>query len=283
MTVAAFSPARAQGMGGAATVWRGELIKLSAQVRIRVIGALCLVAPFVALVILSGQGSVPQDTLFGRWVHQSGFALPLVILSFCGQWVLPVLAGVVAGDIFSSEDHHGTWKSVVTRSHSRPQIFAGKLLAAMTWSLVAVVLIAAAGVVAGLISGHQPLVDLSGRLDPAGRSLTLVAASWASVVPPTLGFTAVAIMVSVLARHSVAGIGAPIVAGLAMQLASLVNGPDLIRVLLLSTPFSTWHGLWTDPSFTAPLLQGVVVSAVWFAAAILIAYVAFTRRDIPTA
>lgn len=207
----------------------------------------------------------------------------MVILSFSGQWVLPVLAGVVAGDIFSSEDHHGTWKAVVTWSRRRSQIFAGKLLAAMTWSVTAVVALGGASIVAGLLTGHQPLVDLSGRLDPAGRSLTLAVTSWAGVLAPTLGFTAVGVMLSVLTRNSVAGIGGPVVLGLVMQLGSLLNGADLIRVLMLTTPFGTWHGLWTDPSFTGPLLQGLAVSAAWFSAATLIASVAFARRDIPTA
>lgn len=278
--------ARARGatrLGEVGVVWHGELIKLGAHTRTRVVGGLCLIAPFAALAIFGAQSSVPEDTLFGRWVHDSGFALPLVILSFCSQWVLPVLAGVVAGDIFSSEDHHGTWKAVLTRSRTRSQIFAGKVLAAMTWSFAAVVALAGASIAAGLFVGRQPLVDLSGRLDPAGKSLLLVAASWASALAPTLGFTSLGVMASVLTRRSVAGIGVPLVAGLAMQLGSLINGADLIRVLLLTTPLGTWHGLWVDPPFRGPLLQGLAVSAVWFAVPIVIASVAFNRRDVPTA
>ena len=38
---------------------------------------------------------------------------------------------MVAGDIFSSEDHFGTWKTILTRSCSRGQLFAGKFLAAL--------------------------------------------------------------------------------------------------------------------------------------------------------
>ncbi|MDQ2728418.1 MAG: ABC transporter permease [Actinomycetota bacterium] len=283
MSATVTAPVRSDGLGGVIAVWHSEVIKLAAHTRTRVIAGLCLFAPFAALVVLQAQSSVPQDTLFGRWVHESGFALPLVILSFSGQWVLPILAGVVAGDIFSSEDHHGTWKAVVTRSRRRSQIFAGKLLAAVTWSVVAVVALAGASILAGLLIGHQPLVDLSGRLDPAGRSLFLVVASWATVIAPTLGFTAVGVMLSVLTRHSVVGIGGPVVLGLVMQLGSLVNGADLIRVLMLTTPLGTWHGLWADPSFNGPLVDGLAVSAMWFVAATLIASVAFARRDIPTA
>ena len=78
------------------------------------------------------QSAIPADTLFGQWVHQSGFAIPMVVLGFAGQWVLPFVIAVVAGDIFSSEDHFGTWKTILTRSRSRGELFAGKFLAALT-------------------------------------------------------------------------------------------------------------------------------------------------------
>ena len=281
---AALAPSRrvaAPGaLGGALAVWRGELLKLVAHVWTRGAIALCVVGPFLAVAVLQAQSSVPEDTLFGRWVHSSGFALPLVILAFSGQWVLPVLAAVVAGDIFSSEDQHGMWKAVLTRSCSRSQIFAGKVLAALTWSVMVVVVLAAASITAGLLIGHQPLIDLSGRLQPAGHSIALVIASWATALPPTLGFTALALFLSVLTQRSIIGIGGPVVLGLAMQLASLANGPDLLRVLLVTTGLDAWHGLWVEPVFTGPLVQGVVVSAVWCVLAAAAAYLVFLRRDV---
>ena len=72
------------------------------------------------------QSSVPTDTLFGRTVGESGFAVPLVVLGFAALWVFPVLASIVSGDLFSSEDRYGTWTTVLTRSRSRGELFAGR-------------------------------------------------------------------------------------------------------------------------------------------------------------
>ena len=58
-----------------------------------------------------------------------------------------------------------------------------------------------------------------------------------------------------------------------------MGGVDLIRPLLLTTPFENWHGLLTLPSFTGPLHFGIGVSAAWSIASIAIAYVVFRRRD----
>ena len=65
------------------------------------------------------QSSLPADTLFGRAVTDSGFAIPLVVLGFAALWPLPVLASIAGGDVFSAEDRYGTWKTVLTRSRSR--------------------------------------------------------------------------------------------------------------------------------------------------------------------
>ena len=125
--------------------WR----KLIAQLATKVLALICVLGPFAFAAVLKLQSSTPSDTLFGVWVHSSGFAVSLVILGFAGQWGFPVIAGVVAGDILSSEDRYGTWKTVLTRSRTRGDLFAGKVLAA---SAVAV-LIAGATAIASLVAG----------------------------------------------------------------------------------------------------------------------------------
>jgi ABC-2 type transport system permease protein len=263
---------------GTAVVWRLEMAKLVRQLRVQAATAVCLLAPFVVLAAVKVQSAVPQDTLFGQWLHESGYALPMVIVGFTGQWVLPLLTSLVAGDIFSAEDHFGTWKTVLTRSRTRGQVFAGKALAAVTYTILELLLLAASSVAAGVILGTQPVVGLSGQLVPSGSAFDLVVASWAVQLPPLLGFCALSLFLSIVSRNSPVGIGAPLVFGLVMQLASLVNIPDGLRVVLLSTPFGAWHGLWTDPAFFGPVRQGLVTSAAWAGLGGLAAWLVFRRR-----
>ena len=88
----------------------------------------CWIGPAIAVIVVSGQSTLPSDTLFGREMHATGWAGALVVLSFAGSWFFPLLTSVVAGDVFSSEDRYGTWATVLTRSRSRAEIFAGKTL-----------------------------------------------------------------------------------------------------------------------------------------------------------
>lgn len=276
-------PAVARHRQGVTIVWRLELAKLAGQIRVRAVAALCLIVPFLVVGAFKVQSSVPGDTLFGQWVHASGYAVPLVILGFGGQWVLPVLTAVVAGDIFSAEDHFGTWKTILTRSRSRGELFAGKFLAAVTYAVVMILVLSAATLVAGLLSGTQPIVGLSGQLVPSGRATELVVASWATQLPPVLGFTALAVLLSVVSRNSAIGMGGPVLVGLVLQLLTLVSLPESVQVGLLTTPFTAWHGFWVESPFYGPLREGLVTCAAWFLVCAGVAWVVFRRRTIAAA
>src|SRR6185295_10166450 len=136
----------------------------------------CVASPFAFAAAMRLQSTLPEDTLFGRSVKESGFASPLVVLGFAALWAFPVLSSVVGGDLFSAEDRYGTWTTLLTRSRSRAEMFAGKVLTAMGFSLLAVAVLAVSSVVAGvLVIGPRPLIDLSGALLPPAQALVRVA------------------------------------------------------------------------------------------------------------
>jgi ABC-2 type transport system ATP-binding protein len=257
-----------------------ESRKLLAHVKSWTLFAVCLLGPFVFAIAVEVGGLLPEDTLFGRWVKTSGLALPLVVLGFAAAWVFPALTSVLGGDLFSAEDRHGTWPTLLTRSRGRVEIMVGKVLAGMAFSLLAVVALAVSSTAAGvLLIGRQPLLGLSGQLIPPGRALWLCASAWTTVLPPVVGFTALAMSVSVATRSSAAGVGLPVVLGFGMQLTSYVNGPSALQRALLTPAFVAWHGFFADPPFYRPLLQGVVTSGLYLAGSLAATHLLLERRD----
>src|SRR5262249_3656116 len=153
--------------------------------------------------------------------------------------------------------------------------------ASLAFSALAVAVLAVSSVIAGvLIVGRQPLIDLSGSLMPASRAATRVALAWASVLPPTLAFTALAVLCSVATRSSVAGLGLPVLAAFAMQIAALVDGPEGARRIAITSAFGAWHGLLSEPPFYTPLFDAVAVSLAYFPISIAVARRVLRRRDI---
>jgi ABC-2 type transport system permease protein len=267
--------------GDVFTVAGVEWSKLMAQLKVRIVLAACALSPFAFAVAMRVQSNAPSDTLFGRAVAESGFAVPLVVLGFAALWAFPVLATIVSGDLFSSEDRYGTWTMVLTRSRSRPEMFAGKVLTALAFSGIAVVTLAVSSVTAGaFVIGRQPVVDLSGVARAPSEAVARIALAWISVLAPSLAISAVAILVSVATRSSAAGIGLPVILALAMQLCAFVDGPDVVRRLLITTAFDAWHGLMTEPPYFKPLVYGAAVSGSYLVVCLSAAYRLIRKRDI---
>jgi ABC-2 type transport system permease protein len=260
--------------------YRFELIKLLSQWPIRIALVACWIGPALIVAAVSSQSSLPADTVFGRWMSQTGWAGPLVVLSFSCTWVLPVLTSLVAGDVFASEDRLGTWRHLLVAVRSPRRIFAAKALASLTIIVLLAVGLAASGIVGGLAAvGNRPLVGLDGHVLTPGQAAGAVLLAWASVLAPTLAFAAVGLLGSVALGRSPMGLVIPALLALLLQIAQLLPLPVVVRVALPSYAFIAWRGLFTDPAQIGPLAVGVGVSLILALAACALAYRLFMRRD----
>ena len=268
-------------MTAALTVYGVELRKLRAQWTVRFVLPVLVVGPWIFILLIKHQDRLPLETLYGRFLKTTGFAAPMTALAFSAGWILPLLAAIVAGDLFSSEDNHGTLKTILTRSVDRTGVFWGKVLAALTWTVVAVAVFALSALVAGLVVvGTSPMETLGGTMFTKSGSLGAVLASWAICLLPTFGFACVAIAFSVAFRSSVVGVIGAVVVGFMMQLYAFLNGWDFIRHILLSTTFFAWHGVIDRPAYYGQLVRGAIVCSVYVLAALAISYLVFSRRDV---
>jgi ABC-2 type transport system permease protein len=277
------APHSQQLRGGVRDAYLTEMEKLFAQLTTRITVLIALLGPFAFAAVLRIQSGTPSDALFGVWVHSSGFAISLVILGFAGAWGFPIFAGVLAGDLFASEDRHGTWKTILTRSCTREDIYAGKLLAAGTWTIAVLLASAASSLLAGTVFvGIHPLVNLSAVLTSPGRMLALTVVSWLTCVLPFLAYTSLAILFSVATRNGIIGVLGPLLVALATQLLGLVGKGVIVHLLLIGSAFNGYFGLFTSHPFFGPLLVSSVVSVLWIAVSLSVSWRIVRRRDFLT-
>ncbi|PRY12824.1 ABC transporter permease [Kineococcus rhizosphaerae] len=278
-TLAAPSAARSRP-APALPGYRFELLKLTAQWRTRALLLVGWLGPGVLVAAISRQSTLPTDTVFGRWMGQSGWAGPLVVLSFCCSWVLPLATSLVAGDVFAAEDRLGTWRHLLTVVGSPRRIFTTKALAAATVLLVVVLGLAVSSTAGGLLAvGPHPLVGLDGHLLGPARAGATVLLAWAAVLAPTAAFAAVGLLGSVVFGRSPVGLLLPALLALVLQLVQLLPLPVVVRAALPGFAFTAWHGLFTSPAQTTPLLLGVGVALAWAVLATALARHLFLRRD----
>jgi ABC-2 type transport system permease protein len=268
-------------MPGRLTVWRWELAKLRFQKRTYLgLGAAAAV-PILFCVAVALRSGGPEDVAFGRYIHQTGLAIPLVLLLFGSVWMFPLITALVAGDIVAAEDHNGTLKTILTRSVDRGGIFAGKVLAALTYAVAAIVLSAAVAVVAGsIVSGFHPLPDLSGHTVPASEALGLIGASLLVYLMPILAIACIGLLLSTVTRNSAAAVVGTLMTSLLMQLVGILPGLGPVKPYLLTSQFDAWQGLLRHPVDWAPIGHAAWVCPLYAVPALAAAYLVFLRRDV---
>jgi ABC-2 type transport system permease protein len=265
----------------ALTVYRWELVKLRFQKRTYLgLGAAVLV-PIIFATAVALRNGEPRDVAFGRYIHDTGFAIPLVLLLFGAVWMFPLIAALVAGDIVAAEDNNGTLKTILTRSVERGHVFAGKLLAVFSYTVLALALMGATAVVAGgIVSGFDPLTSLSGTVVQPGRALALVGGSLLVYLMPMLAIACIGVLLSTVTRNSAAAVVGTLMFSLLVQLVGILPGLEGARPYLLSTQFDAWQGLLRDPIDWAPIGRAAWICPLYALPSLVAAYLVFLRRDV---
>lgn len=268
-------------MTAVAKVYRWELAKLLAQKRTYLGLGVAVVVPLVFVVVLVTQTGGPNDVPLGRYIRNTGLAVPFVVLFFMSIWGLPLITALVAGDIVASESQNGTLKTILTRSRDRGQVFAGKALAVVTYTITLVLALGVVGLIAGTAAwGFNPLTSLSGTTVSPGRSLGLLAASLAVYALPLIGIAAFGFMLSTITRNSAASVVGALIWALLMQLLGVLPGTESFRPYLLGTQFDAWHGFLRVPADWTPVIRALWVCALYIGVPIVAAYLVFIRRDV---
>jgi ABC-2 type transport system permease protein len=266
---------------GTLTIYRWELRKLRAQKRTYLgLGAAALV-PIIFVVALVVRGDSPNEVAFGKYVHDTGLAIPLVLLLFGAVWMFPLITALVAGDIVASEDRNQTLKTILTRSVERHQVFAGKALATFTYAVAAIFLTGVVALGAGIwASGFNSITTLSGTEVSAMEGLGLVWASLGIYLIPILTVACIGLLFSTLFRNSAAAIVGTLMFSLLIQLIGILPGLESLHPYLLSTQYNAWQGFLRSPVDWDPIVRAAWVCALYAIPALIAAGLVFLRRDV---
>jgi ABC-2 type transport system permease protein len=268
-------------MTAVASVYRWEIVKLLAQKRTYLGLGTAIAVPIIFVVVLVLQTGGPNDVPLGRYIRDTGLAVPFVVLFFMSIWGLPLVTALVAGDIVASESHNGTLKTILTRSRERGEVFAGKVLATWTYTIALVFTMGVVGLVAGSVAwGFHPLTSLSGTKVSPAHGTGLLAATVAIYAWPMAGIAAFGILLSTITRNSAASVVGTLMWALLMQLLGVLPGTESIRPYLLATQFDAWHGFLRVPADWVPVTRALWVCALYIGLPLFGAYLVFLRRDV---
>jgi ABC-2 type transport system permease protein len=264
-------------------VYRWELRKLVSQKRTYMGLGLAIILPLIFVIVqnLHQHHGRSGDSIFATEITQSGLATPVLMLLFESVFFLPLIAALVAGDIVAAEDGNGTLKTILTRSVNRGQVFAAKVLAALTYGAIAVFLSAGVATVGGVLSwGFNQITTFSGSVVSASEGLLLVFAANACYLIPLLTVACIGVLLSTTTRNSTAAVVGTVGFVILLFIVSGIPGLEGIKPYLLTEQFQSWQGLLRTPTDWAPVWHSLWVCALYALPALFAAYLTFLRRDV---
>ena len=273
---------RGRGRPGTVAVYRWELRKLVAQKRTFIGVGAALVVPLIFVVaLLADPNGGPDRMPFSEYVRDTGLAVPLVCLFFGAIWLLPLITALVAGDIVAAEDQNGTLKTILTRSVERWQVLVGKLLAALTYTLmILATFVGIATLAGGIAFGFHPLTTLSGTTIGVARGLFLILAGTLSYAMPLMAMAAIALLLSTVTRNSAAAVVGTLLMSILLQILGSIGALEFLEPYLLSEQFNAWQGFLREPIDWDPVIRAAWVSALYGIPAVAWAFTVFLRRDV---
>jgi ABC-2 type transport system permease protein len=220
-------------------------------------------------------------SIFASEITQSGLATPVLMLLFESAFFLPLIAALVAGDLVAAEDGNGTLKTILTRSVDRGQIFAAKVIAAITYGAIAVLLSAGVATAGGVASwGFNQIRTFSGSTVSASEGLLLVLAANVCYLIPLLAVICIGVLLSTVTRNSTAAVVGTIGFVILLYIVAGIPGLEGIKPYLLTEQFQNWQGLLRTPTDWAPVLHSLWVCALYAGPALFAGYLTFLRRDV---
>jgi ABC-2 type transport system permease protein len=275
----------ADTIAAVAATYYWELRKLIAQKRTWVGLAAAAVVELVFLASIEISKVTPNDGPYadpmGQGLRHSGLALAPVVLKEVAYFGPAIIAALVGGDIVANEDGGGTLKTILVRSVRRGEILAAKTLALFTYVVVALLVFAATGVIAGTIAwGFHPLANISGRQISAAHALALTFAAIAVYAVPTIALASFGLFLSVATRQSVVGVVGTIFYALALTGLAALPAIKAVRPYILVTQLHGWHGVFETPTSWALIWHAVWISLLYAAPPLVAAWLVFRHRDV---
>ncbi len=267
---------------------RVELALLVRRPRTWISLAILIALPVTAAIFLAVTKIAPQpgDTSSPPLLSQvlsNGTLFAAAALAVDLIPLLPLCVLVVAGDSIAGEANAGTLRYLLTRPVSRSKLLTAKLVTIITYVIGAVIIVAIAGYIAGVImfpsSGSITTVSGGEPLTPAQTAIRIVFAVL-YVGVSMLGVAAFALLLSSIVENP---LGAAL-GGFAVLVASTTL--DALDAAGSAQPYLPTHywlkfvDLFRNPILWRDIERGLLLQAVYVAVMLGAAWAYFTSKDI---
>ncbi len=245
-----------------------------------VLGLLALVPIAIAIGIAatggpSGRGLVAQ-------VAGNGFVLPVVALGLSLTLLLPLAVASAGADAIAGEAATGTLRGLLLAPVGRLRLVVMKSAGVITVAVLAVLVVAVVGMVAGtvVVGGAQgTLVTLSGTTLGIGEALGRIALVAVWTVGQLLAIGAVALAISTFTEHPLVVLACVLGGLIVFGVLSAIPSLEWLQPVLLTTGFSAGTDVLRDPLPLGGLGSSTVRALVYVVLGLAVTVARMRRRD----
>ena len=270
---------------------RTEFTKAAFRTRTLVVALLLIGLPTLIVVAINARSDRPRrgdggDGLF-RLASQSGLLVPAAVLSATSGLLLIIIAGTFAGDSVASDASWGNLRYLLMRPVSRVRLLLAKAFVAGTLIWLATILVALAGLVAGLLLFGAHDVTVPGLGGLLGGSHLSTGALALRVLIATgyvaFGFTAllaIGTLFSTLTDTATSAIGATVGVYIVSEILDNISQLGQVRYAFATHYFDAWETMFTDNTYSREMAVGIAVQLAYVVVVGAVAVVWFNRKDI---
>ena len=237
-----------------------------------------LIGTAIKLSSSPGAGEGPQfiDRIAGNGLFLSLTAMVVVLPLF-----LPMAVSVVAGDSIAGEANLGTLRYLLVAPVRRGRLLAVKYTAVLAFCLVAVLVVATAGVITGAALFPIGRVTLlSGTTIALSEAMlrTLLVALYVGV--SMAGLAAIGLLASTLTEVPVGAMAATLTLSIISQVLDSIPQVSAIHPYLFTHRWLAFGDLLRDPVATGDLWLGIATQAAWAGVCLSLAWARFSTSDV---
>ena len=265
-----------------------ELVKLVRSRRTWVTIALIDALPVLVAILLASTEIGPRPgtgPAFLSAVLTDGTLYPLAAIAMILPLFLPTAVAVTAGDAIAGEAQHGTLRYLLVRPVGRTRLLTAKLVAAMAFALLTLLVVAATSYVFGvLLLGHGPTgqvaTTFSGTTLTSTQLLERTGLALLYAMLSMLGVASVALFLSTVVRSPLAATMGTLALLITSSLLLTLDAADVLRPYLVTRYWLAFVDLFRDPILWHDVVRGVYLQVGYVVVFLFAAWANFVTKDV---
>ena len=263
--------------------WRRQASRRRTQLAL----GLMVLLPLIILVAFQFDSGGDDDNGGGEFGSLIEFATSggLNFALFCvfvsAGFLLVVAVALFCGDTVASEASWGSLRYLLAVPVPRARLLAVKLVVALGYSAVALLLLGATGLVAGTLRyGWHPLRSAVAAEIPQGEGLLRLLGILGYLAVVLLVVAGLAFLLSVSTDAPLGAVGGAVLLWILSSILDQITALGSLRNLLPTHYSSAWLGLLSTPAQYDDIVKGTLSAVVYATIFWSLAFWRFTRKDV---